>query len=270
MPDSLHFIDSHCHVDFPEFDADRDALLQRARALGVSKIIVPGVEPLQWPAIQQLSTRVEGVYWSAGLHPWWLERWLEKSLPSIRAEFTQQLDQCLSDTRCVAVGECGLDAGISMPMEQQISWLMCQLEVAKQHHKPVILHCYKAHNALLECLRKVAGAGGGLQGGVLHGFSGSHELAQNYWRMNIALGVGGTITYPRANKTRQTVAALPREALVLETDAPSMPLMGAQGQRNSPESVPTIAACLAQLRGETLAEVAAYTSANAVRIFNLL
>ena len=265
MPNALRFIDSHCHLDFPEFDVDRAALLQRARLLGVSEIIVPGVEPLQWPALQQLSKQLEGIYWSAGLHPWWID----KALPASRATFTQQLGQCLSDARCIAVGECGLDAGISMPMEQQIEWLMCQLDIAKRHHKPVILHCYKAHNALLECLRKVAGAGGWLHGGVLHGFSGSHELAQNYWRMNIALGVGGTITYPRANKTRQTVAALPREALVLETDAPSMPLIGAQGQRNSPESIPSIAACLAQLRGETLADVAAYTSANTARIFGL-
>ncbi len=261
MSDDIRFIDSHCHIDFPEFDHDREALLERARSLGVTVLIVPGVEPAQWPQIQQQSAQWPGLYWAAGLHPWWLNK-IGATTPVALAE---QLMLYMGQSGCVAVGECGLDAGINMPMEQQIAWLMCQLEVAKQCHKPVILHCYKSHNSLLDCLRKVSGLSG-----VLHGFSGSKELAEQYWRLNIALGVGGTITYPRANKTRQTVAALPREALVLETDAPSMPLMGAQGRRNSPEAIPIIAACLAQLRGETLADVAAYTCANAARIFRIV
>ena len=257
---SLRCTDTHCHFDFPEFDQDRAAIWQNCQMHGVEHLIIPSVAPEYWRRAAECSDHLNGIYWAVGLHPWWLTPDWGVAV----ASFQCQLVAALNHKKCVAVGECGLDAHVDVPMLQQQEWLMAHLAIAAQLDLPVILHCRQAHAELLRCLKPFPKVRG-----VLHGFSGSAELAKQYWQLNIALGVGGVITYARASKTQKAVKSLPQEAIVLETDAPSMPLAGWQGQRNSPEHIPLVAQALATLRGETLADVSTYTEANAKRLFKL-
>ncbi|HEY0892744.1 MAG TPA: TatD family hydrolase, partial [Cellvibrio sp.] len=146
--------------------------------------------------------------------------------------------------------------------QQQL--LTIHIDVANQLHKPLIIHCVRAHNELIALLKKSKAQ----VGGVIHAFSGSYEVAQQYVDLGFYLGIGGTITYERAQKTRAAAAKIPLECLVLETDAPDMPLYGKQGQRNSPVNIPQIAQVLADLRGIAIDEIAAATSRNAMRLFH--
>jgi TatD DNase family protein len=137
------------------------------------------------------------------------------------------------------------------------------LQVARELSMPIIIHCRKAHNEMMKSL-----SGQNIKsGGVIHAFSGSIDLAKQYWALGFYLGVGGTITYERANKTRETVKQLPIEAMVLETDAPDMPLSGKQGQRNSPENIPEVARTLANIRGDSLQYIAQQTTENTKKLF---
>jgi TatD DNase family protein len=265
------FVDSHCHFDFPAFTEVPEVRWGECLSAGVAQLVIPGVTPKQWPLAAQLSNSLTGVYWAAGLHPWWIDEQLE-SLGVLKAELAtalaplwQQLQLCMTQTGCVALGECGLDKTITTDFALQQQLLTVQLQIAKAMNKPVILHAVKAHSETLQLLKQQRLP----LGGVVHGFSGSIELAQAYWSLGFHLGVGGTISYARAQKTRATLAKMPLESLVLETDAPSMPLNGRQGQINSPRYIPEIAQYLADLRGANLATIAAQTSINAQRLFRL-
>ena len=141
---------------------------------------------------------------------------------------------------------------------------IAQLELARERDLPVIVHARRAFDEVAACLRKV----GGLRG-VVHSFSGSLQQADNLWKMGFALGIGGPVTYPRARRLRDIVARIPAEFLLLETDSPDQPLHGHQGQRNEPALLTEVLAVVAELRGESRAHVAASTSANARRLFNL-
>jgi len=256
------FFDSHCHLDFAAFDEDREALWHACRQQGVQALLVPGVAPEQWPQAGQLCRDLSGVFYAAGVHPWWVGNLYSQGFDSqqLQAQLTAELEQ----PACRAVGECGLDALCETPMTLQQQVLKVHLEVAAACDKPVILHCVKAHNELLQALDA-----SGVKRGVVHAFTGSAELAHQYWRRGFYLGIGGTITYPRAQKTRAAVQRLPLEALLLETDAPDMPLAGRQGQPNSPCYLPEVAAVLAELREESLERVAAITTGNAQALFGL-
>ena len=265
------FFDSHCHFDFAVFDHDRAQVWQQACALGLQGLLVPGVTFSQWSQAQLLCGQISGCFYSVGLHPWWFERWLNH-MPIVRTDweslFITQMANFVSDAHCKAIGETGLDACMAepnnTPMATQQAIVLAHLKAANYYRLPVILHCRKAHNELLACLDKVRP----IAGGVLHGFTGSAQLAQNYWHRGLRIGVGGSITYARANKTRNAIKALPNQALILETDAPDMPLCGKQGQRNSPEHIPRVAQALADLRSQALVDVADYTFANTRALFD--
>ena len=252
-------IDSHCHLDFEPLDAN-EALLSRCAQAGLTDIVVPGVLPSQWSRVREISTRSRTVriHASAGLHPCWIGR----NVLSAKI-FAQTLADNLDG--CVAIGECGLDGSIPTEMATQEAWLGIHLQMACELGKPLILHGHKAHNELLRLLTRYRPAAGG----VIHAFAGSLELARQYWRLGFYIGVGGTITYDRARKTRSAIGAMPLESLVLETDAPDMPLCGAQGQPNSPLQLPKVADCLAVLKAVSLASIVEQTDANAQRLFKL-
>lgn len=259
------YIDSHCHLDLTEFDRDRGEVLLRAREQGLCGFVVPGVDPEQWFGAQALCQVHNDVFFAVGLHPWWAERALALfSDVYTWAESEQARVEMFADSdKCVAIGECGLDKNIELSLPQQIEILETHIAWSQAFHLPLILHCVKAHAELLAVLKRHplnAGA-------VLHGFSGSELIAKEYWRIGVAIGVGGTISYERANKTRQAIAAMPLEALVLETDAPSMPLAGKQGERNSPEYVPLIAQALAELRRQSVDEIQTQLFNNTQRLF---
>ena len=265
------FFDSHCHFDFIEFNADRAALWQACNAQGITRLLMPGVAPEQWQRAAQLCADYAGLYYAAGIHPHWIEQqpWFQKDGVELLSETTREniaalIKQEILQPACVAVGECGLDKMIATSLEVQQQLLVTHIDVANQVRKPLIIHCVRAHNELLALLKKNKAN----RGGVIHAFSGSYEIAQQYVALDFYLGVGGTITYERAQKTRAALAKIPLEYLVLETDAPDMPLQGKQGRRNSPEYIPRVAQVLAELRGMDCAEIAAATWGNSLALFH--
>lgn len=258
-------IDSHAHFDFPCFGADIDdhkraQIWQRCQGLGVQKLIIPGTHPEQWLRAQTISQAYTGLYFAVGLHPWWANEWQTKLAPG---DLKDQIHSFIKNSQCVAIGECGLDKTIETPLAVQQEWLAAQLTIAHNYQLPVIIHSVKTHNEVIQQLKKMHHH----CGGVIHAFNGSYEIAKAYWDMGFYLGIGGTITYPRANKTREGVKKMPLESLLLETDAPDMPLNGRQGEANSPEFLPEVAQCLAQLRNVDFETIAAQTTENTLKLF---
>ncbi|WP_288129503.1 TatD family hydrolase [Microbulbifer sp.] len=258
-------IDSHCHLDFDAFAADRDAVWQRSRAAGVSSVIIPGVSIRQWRTLFALVRNNPDWYGAVGVHPWWVKD-LAIAPTQLQQAVIERVDaEMRSGSRCVAVGECGLDALIKTPMDRQLAVFRPQLAAACDLELPLIVHGVKAHSEVLRALKQFRPR----CGGVIHAFAGSEEIAREYWNLGFYLGIGGTITYPRAAKTRRTVAAVPAESLILESDAPDMPHAGRQGERNSPEYLPNIALTLAELRGTTVEDVTQATASNTRQLFDL-
>ena len=264
--DAPCLFDSHCHLDFDEFDADRSGVWQQARAAGVKGLMIPGVTPgEQWDRSARFAAQHPGVYYAIGCHPCWLTPWQAFSVADALAPWQADIDRHLQIPQCIALGETGLDKRIVTPLAIQSQWLEWHLGLAQQQSLPLILHCVHAHAELLAMLKVHSLPAGG----VIHAFSGSYEIAREYWQLGFRLGIGGTITYERANKTRDAVKRMPLEALVLETDAPDMPLQGQQGQRNSPAYLPQVAQCLAQLRGEGRELIQMQTWQNTLQLFRI-
>ena len=261
----MSLIDSHCHFDFDAFAPDRADVWQRCRERGIDRLVLPGIHIAQWRSLFALVNSDPQWFGAVGVHPWWAKD-LALSPERLQQAVVERVRKESAHTgRCVAVGECGLDANIDTPMDLQLAVLRPQLAAACELELPLILHSVKTHSELLALLKEFRPP----RGGVIHAFSGSLEVAREYWKLGFYLGIGGTITYERAAKTRRTVSEVPLESLVLESDAPDMPHAGHQGQRNSPEYLPAIAQTLADLRGIPVAEVHAQTRKNTERLFNL-
>lgn len=259
-----HFFDSHCHFDFADFDQDREQIWRDCNSRGIQHLMIPGVAPQQWQTAVAIAQQYKNIVIGVGLHPHWIQKDLAMdSLADYLLQLKVQLQNNIHQQKCVAIGECGLDTFIETPLKTQQQVLSVHLQLAQETELPLIIHCRKAHNELFVLLQEYDLPAGG----VIHAFSGSYELAARYWAMGFRLGIGGTITYDRAQKTRAAVKQLPFEAILLETDAPDMPLSGKQGERNSPESIIEIAQALADLRSETLATIAAQTTRNAQTLF---
>ncbi|MEP1447077.1 MAG: TatD family hydrolase [Paraglaciecola sp.] len=234
-------IDSHCHLDFSCFDYDREQVLANCKKLSVDTIVIPGTQANQWQRQIDLCHLNSQLRFALGLHPYFLNQFT----PSDLIELKRLLEQ--HTNKVVALGEIGLDTHIDVDWQLQKQVFEQQLIIAKNQMLPVILHHRKSHNDLIRILK----ASKFNCGGIVHAFSGSLQEAQTYVELGFKIGVGGAITYPRANKTRNVISQLPLTSLVLETDAPDMPLMGKQGVRNSPEYLPEIFECLLTLRNET-------------------
>ena len=258
-------IDSHCHFDFDDFAADRTQVWERCLAAGVDRILIPGVCIAQWRSLFALVGSEPHWYGAVGVHPWWVGDLAVAPERLQQAIVERVVKERAGSDRCVAIGECGLDATIASTMEVQLAALRPQLAAACELSLPVILHAVKAHSETLAQLKQFRPQ----RGGVVHAFTGSLEIAREYWKLGFYLGIGGTITYERAAKTRRAVREMPLESLLLESDAPDMPLAGRQGQRNSPEYLPVIAGALAELRNISLDTVIAQTRANTRALFHL-
>ncbi|HAH6357905.1 TPA: metal-dependent hydrolase [Escherichia coli] len=235
------FIDTHCHFDFPPFSGDEEASLQRAAQAGVGKIIVPATEAENFARVQALAEKYQPLYAALGLHPGMLEKHSDVSL--------DQLQQALErhPAKVVAVGEIGLDLFGDDPQFERQQWLLDEQLKLAMHLKRHDLPCT----------------------GVVHGFSGSLQQAERFVQLGYKIGVGGTITYPRASKTRDVIAKLPLASLLLETDAPDMPLNGFQGQPNRPEQAARVFAVLCELRPEPADEIAEVLLNNTYTLFNV-
>ncbi|WP_323843913.1 TatD family hydrolase [Microbulbifer magnicolonia] len=256
----MQLIDSHCHFDFDAFDADRAQVWQQCREAGVERLVIPGVSVDRWPALFALVEKEPAWHAAVGLHPWWVA---ESELEP--AQLQRQIAAQVATNPCVAIGECGLDGAIVTPLEEQEPLFRAQLALAEELGLPLIVHACRCHSEMLRLLKEYRPG----RGGVIHAFSGSEEIARAYWKLGFYLGAGGTITYERAAKTRRAFAAVPLEAVLLESDAPDMPVQGHQGQRNSPARLPLIAAALAELRGVPVETIAAQTSHNTEILFSL-
>jgi TatD DNase family protein len=262
------WIDTHCHWDAPEFAPDRQAVLERAQAAGVAQIVVPTVQAADWASTQQLCRAASQPY-ALGIHPLFTPNAAEADLQRLHAALAEAKD----DPLLVAVGEIGLDFFVpGLDAARQQFFYVEQLKLARQYQLPVILHVRKSADQLLAGLRRVA-----VSGGIAHAFNGSRQQADAFIALGFALGFGGTLTYERALQIRRLAAELPETALVLETDAPDIPPQwlyktaaereaGQGSGRNEPAELPRIAEHLAPLRGWTLAQTAALTSANARRV----
>jgi TatD DNase family protein len=251
------WFDSHCHLDFPVFDPDRKQLIEAAREAGISQFVIPATQVSLLPQLQQLAKK-HHCYYAAGLHPYWIEQHNDTDIA--------QLETYMQDERCVAVGESGLDA--TQPnIDRQLNFLEAHLELALTANKPIILHCRKMDQALLAMLRKQRYKHKVY--GVIHGFSGSYQLACSYIELGFTIGVGGTITYSRAKKTRDTVMRIPLESIVLETDSPDMPVFGNQGQRNTPLRIIDVFNSLVDLRSESKETLQAQIFQNTLNLFQL-
>ncbi|WP_236208958.1 TatD family hydrolase [Pseudomonas tohonis] len=253
-------IDTHTHLDFPEFDADRAEVLDRARALGVKRQVLLGVTRGNWQRIWELATTQDDLYAAFGLHPIYLGEHQPANLDELR---TMLLAHAGHPKLC-AVGEIGLDYYLEdLDRDAQQALFEAQLAIAADAQLPVLLHVRRSHAAVIATLKRFR-----LQrAGIVHAFAGSVEEAREYLKLGFRLGLGGAPTWPQANRLRKVVPQLPLEAIVLETDAPDMaPSMHPQ-QRNSPEYLPDICANLADLLGIPPDSLAAASSRNACELF---
>ncbi|TZF90181.1 TatD family hydrolase [Cognatilysobacter lacus] len=248
-------VDTHSHIDVPEFDVDRDAVIARARAAGVTQQVVPAIHAAAWPGLRATCARYEGLHAAYGLHPVYLDRHADADV--------QHLREWIERERPVAVGECGLDYFIDgLDRQRQGELFEQQLLIARDFDLPVIVHARRAVDAVIAALRHL----GGLRG-VVHSFSGSRQQAEALWREGFMLGLGGPVTYERANRLRTLVATMPIEHLLLETDAPDQPDAEARGARNEPARLVNVLRTIAELRGESANDVARATTLNAGRLF---
>lgn len=267
---ALALFDTHCHLDLPELAADLQTHWADALAAGVQKILVPATEAARWPLLWQLKQQLPAIELALGIHPWWVES-ASVSAHTMQSQLSVLDDWCRQQPTICAVGEIGLDYALdwhpapAQLQQRQLALFRQQLEIASQYQKPVILHHRKSQPALLAALK----AARFTQGGILHAFSGSQAQAHTFLDLGFKLGIGGTITYPRAEKTRQTVSRLPADSLVLETDAPAIPLSGFQGQVNTPARLALVLQALALLRGEALPVLALQLWHNSVSALRL-
>ena len=268
-PSPPRFIDTHAHLDAAEFDADRAAVHQRARAAGVEQCIIPAVEAANFDAVRVLAHAQQDAY-ALGIHPLFTPQATEAHLTQLDAA----LHAHRGDPRLVAVGEIGLDGFVpelNTPeaLAKQLLFYKAQLKLAQEHQLPVILHVRRSADLLLKGLRDLP-----VVGGIAHAFNGSLQQAQTFIALGFKLGFGGALTYDRALQLRRLATELPLSAIVLETDAPDIPPhwlyataeQRAAGQpqgRNEPAELPRIAQVLAELRGISVAELAAVTCTNA-------
>lgn len=264
------WIDTHCHLDAPEFALDIQAVRARAAHENVALCVIPAVEAPAFEGARALAHRLGDVY-ALGIHPMYVARAADDAL--------EQLDAALSrhgaDPRLVAVGEIGLDyfvpelAAPGPLRERQERFYREQLKLARRHGLPVILHVRRSVDAILKGLRDV-----GVPGGIAHAFNGSRQQAEQLLQMGFKLGFGGAVTYERATRLRALAEGLPAHAIVMETDAPDIAPQwlyapagqraeGAATGRNEPGELPRIAAVLARLRAVPVDAWAAQTTANA-------
>ena len=253
----MQLFDTHCHIDVGEFDPDRTRVLDDARAAGVADLLVPAVQRTSWPSLIALCAGDPGLHLALGMHPVYLQQHQPTDVQALHDEVAR--------SRPVAIGEIGLDWQLKdLDRTQQQRLLEAQLDIAQTFRLPVVLHVRKAHDAMLQTLRRFE-----LNGGFCHAFNGSLEQAGIYLDMGFRLGFGGMLTFERSTRLHRLAAALPLEAMVLETDAPDMTVASHQYQRNSPAYLPEVLGCMAALRKLPPAEVAAVTSANARAVLGL-
>lgn len=249
--------DTHAHVFWESFDEDREAVLERARAAGVERIVIVGTDLASSRAAFELCAGREGLYPTAGVHPHDAEGASPETLVEIEA-------LCRSD-ECVAVGETGMDLFKEYaPRDAQREAFRWHLELARELDKPVIVHCRDAHEETARAITEVPGVRG-----VMHCYTmGTAEL-RPYLDAGFHVSFSGVVTYPKNDANRAAAAEVPADRLLVETDCPFLSPQGKRGKRNEPANVADILRCVAEVRGVEPEALAASTSANAAALFGL-
>lgn len=253
------FIDSHCHLDFPCFSQQLPSLLCELHEKSINKVIIPATQANTWERVEKLALSNDALYYALGIHPHFLDAFEAQDLTVLKDKLL------LRDKSCVALGEIGLDKFSPVSEILQEFVFIEQLKIAQQLQLPIILHCVKRQGRVLTLLKQYNFK----QGGVYHAFSGSLEIADEFIKLGFKLGIGGVITYPNSSKVRDTVAKLPVQSMVLETDAPDMPIYEQPSKDNTPLNIITIFDCLVSLRSETKSQLATQLSINTHNIFSL-
>lgn len=252
----MMLIDTHCHLDAPEFDHDRAAVAQAAWHAGIGVIVVPAVFRRNFASVQALAAQYPGCAMALGIHP----LFVDQSQPQDLAILAEEIQRCCHEI--VAVGEIGLDFFIEhYDRERQEFFFIEQLKLAREYDLPVLLHVRRSVDQVLKQVRRFQVRG------IAHAFNGSLQQAQEFIKLGFKLGFGGAMTYDRALKIRHLAKVLPLESIVLETDAPDIPpsWLGHQG-RNQPDQLLRIAQVLAEIRQEPVESIIHVTTKNALDI----
>jgi TatD DNase family protein len=273
MAKAMSLIDTHCHLDFTDFDMDRNEVIDSCSNVGVNTIVVPATQQSTWqrtldlPFSAKTSDSVQQValYVALGLHPVFND--------AHQPQHLLELEQLVIEHSPIAVGEIGLDFHTSMNLssaqkDKQLAYFEKQFVIANTHQLPVIIHNRKAHDECIKIIKSFYD-NGYRKGGIIHAFNGSIQQAEHYRALGFSLGFGGMLTYPRSSKLQALVKAIPIDNIVLETDAPDMTVMAQRGQRNSPAYLPDVARAVALYKSLDVAEIAKHTTRNAQTVFGL-
>ncbi len=250
-------IDSHCHLDVPAFDGDRDAAIERALAAGVVGMLVPAIRPRTWAALAALAR--PHLRFALGVHP----QIVPELEPGERGDLEDQIARAVIEHGAAAVGECGLDGGTGERALQEAIF-RAHVRAARAVQRPLVVHVLRAHDAAPRILREERAHE---VGGVLHSYSGGAELVAMYRDLGMAFSFAGPVTYDNARRPIEAARAVPAELLLAETDAPDQAPAPYRGGRSEPAYLPAVIAGLAAARGADPAEIAALTAANARRLF---
>ncbi|MBV7388557.1 TatD family hydrolase [Pasteurellaceae bacterium TAE3-ERU1] len=262
----MGFFDTHTHFDalLDEQCISLETALFNAKRAGVARVLIAAVEVAQFDAIRALCAQAPDILcYGVGLHPLFIANHHERDVDTLAAHLQAR------PHFCTAVAEIGLERAVSELITpemwaKQCQFLEAQLYLAQQHQLAVSLHSRRSHDQLFTFLKRIELP----KKGVIHGFAGSYVQAKRFVDLGYAIGVGGTITYPRANKTREAIRQLPLDALVLETDSPDMPVNGYQGQPNEPARIVQVFEALCQLRRESAEEIKSAVWAHSIALFS--
>lgn len=255
----MQLIDTHTHLDFADFDHDREALLRQAHAQGLSHIVLLGVTQERWAKLWQLAANEPLLYAALGLHPAFLTEHTAQDVTELRL----WLERLHPHPKLCAIGECGLDYFLDLDKERQQQLFEKHIALACEFALPLLLHVRRAHAQTIKTLKRFKPA----RGGIVHAFSGSLEEAREYEKLGFKLGLGGAGTWPQAIKMQRMIKALPAAQIVLETDSPDMAPSMYPGLRNSPLHLADICRALAKVRAIDPETLAALSTQNACELF---
>ncbi len=258
MTNSIKLFDTHCHLDFPQFNGKLKQLVAKAEEAGISGILIPGVKKDGWRSIRQITATYSICHSALGLHPMFMDEHKDSHL--------HDLEMALSVGPIAAIGEIGLDYyKANSNKKAQLSLVSAQISIARAAELPIILHVRKAHDEMLKVIRQSDYK----EGGIVHAYNGSEHQAQKYCDLGFKLGFGGAMTYPRAAKLHRLAAVLPLDAIVLETDAPDMAPVTCTLPYNTPLHLFDNFRSLVTLRKESASQIASQTTINALEAINL-
>ena len=254
----MELFDTHCHIDFDEFEADRNSVISAAIEQGVQHILVPSVSQRRWNKTIDVCQQYQACHLALGLHPVFIAEHQPQHLV--------ELEQLINQHKPAAVGEIGLDFyQKDADKEKQLLFFEKQILIAQQYKLPIIVHNRKAHDQCISLIKEMNFT----HGGIIHAFNGSIQQAQHYISLGFLLGFGGMLTFERSRKLQNLAKQIPLSAMVLETDAPDMTVEQHKGERNSPEYIPYVLQALSNIKSLPPSEIALNTTNNSKQLFRL-